>query len=152
MYLIKLCSQVCPSGLICLIRKIELIKWCPTISSLESSFTLIKLSHVMAPGYFWHLLLHLFHLFIVLSQAFIDIYYCMPSDRKVSTSSFTASMISGRIPIFICQAIGKRYLTFKAGSKCLSAAGILLYMWKKCSWFEHSSVMMEKTAYLPLHI
>lgn len=40
-----------------------------------------------------------------------------------------------------CQAIGKKYLTFKAGSKCLSAAGILQ---KKCSWFEHSSVMVKK--------
>lgn len=133
MYLIKPCRQVCPSGLICLIRKIELIKWCPTISSLESSFTLIKHSYVMALDYFQHLLLHLFCLFTVLSQALIDMYYCMPSDRKVSTSSFTANTISARIPKIICQAIGKRYLTFKAGSKCLSAAGILPYMRQKCS-------------------
>lgn len=76
----------------------------PTSSSLESSFSIIKHSHVTAPGYLQHSLLSLLHLFIICLKHLLMYINIRVLTAKCPSQALWTSTVSSRVSKPLCQA------------------------------------------------
>lgn len=125
----------------------------PSLSLLQSSFSIIKCNHVTAPGYLQHSLLSLLHLFIIcLKHLLTFINVCVLIAKRPSQVLQPAQAQAGYLNLstrhltYTCKS-GKRHLhlTFQQsqGSKHLSAPGMLPHMPAKCSCHGHNFVLIK---------
>lgn len=134
----------------------------PTLSLLQSSFSIIKCSHVTAPGYLQHSLLSLLHLFIICLKhllAFINVCVLIAKcpSQVLQPAQAQAGYLNPPTRHLTCTHMsGKRHLPSDIStipvSKHLSAPGMLPHVPAKCSWCGHSFILIKKSAWIFLHI
>lgn len=122
-----------------------------TLYLLQSSFSIIKCSHVTDPGYLQHSLLSLLHLFITCFKHLLTFFnVCVLIAKCPSQVLQPAQPLAGHLNPSarhspVCQGKGIYHLTFQQSqsSKHLSAPDMLPHMPVKCSWCGHSLLLIK---------
>lgn len=123
----------------------------PTSSSLESSFSIIKHSYVMASGYLQQSLLSLLHLFIICLKHLLTYINACVLIAKHPSQAFTAHTVSSRLPKRICQVsdlnpyVREKVLTsWHFNNPCAQSTFLVqLCCHMRCSWCGHRSLLVK---------